>query len=147
MDPVANKAIARRYFSEMVDKRSDKLLEELWTEDCVVHRPEVSATIKGREAFRQAFNRVVGPYSEFRTTIHELVAENELVVCHLSHRVVHSGGDWTSRLGSHAVAAGKVVTWPSLTMFRIQDGKIAEEWVCRDELGMLMQLGVVRPSK
>ena len=147
MDPAANKAIARRYFSEMVDKKSDKSLEELWTEDCVVHRPEVSATIKGREAFRQAFNRVVGPYSEFKTTIHGIVAENDLVVCHLSHRVVHRGGDWTSRLGSHAVAAGKVVTWPSLTMFRIQDGKIAEEWVCRDELGMLMQLGVVRPSK
>jgi hypothetical protein len=50
MDPAANKAIARRYFFEMVDKRSDKLLEELWTEDCVVHRPELSATIKGREA-------------------------------------------------------------------------------------------------
>ena len=47
------------YFSEMVDKRSDKLLEELWTKDCVVHRPEVSAAIKGREAFRQAFNRDV----------------------------------------------------------------------------------------
>jgi len=78
MDPAANKTIARRYFSEMVDKRSDKLLEELWTEDCVVHRPEVSATIKGREAFRQAFNRVVGPYSEFKTTIHDIVAETTL---------------------------------------------------------------------
>jgi predicted ester cyclase len=48
-----------------------------------------------------------------------------------------------SLLGSHAVAEGKVVTWSSLTIFRIRDGKIAEEWVCRDELGMLMQLGVV----
>ena len=75
------------------------------------------------------------------------VAENDLVVCHLSHRVVHRGGNWTSRLGSHAVAEGKVVTWPSLTMFRIRDGKVAEEWVCRDELGMLIQLGVVAPSK
>jgi ketosteroid isomerase-like protein len=147
MHPAANKTIARRYFSEMVDKRSDKLLEELWTEDCVVHRPEVSATIKGREAFRQAFNRVVGPYSDFQTTIHEIVAENDLVVCYLSHRVVQRGGEWASRLGSHAVAAGKVVTWQSITMFRIRDGKIAEERVCRDELGMLMQLGVVTPLK
>jgi predicted ester cyclase len=147
MDAEASKAIARRYFSEMVDKRSDKLLEELWTEDCVVHRPEVAASIKGREAFRQAFNRVVGPYSEFVTTIHDLVAENDLVVCHLSHRVVHRGGDWTSRIGRHTVPAGQVVSWASLTMFRIRDGKIAEEWVCRDELGMLMQLGVVAPSK
>jgi len=32
-------------------------------------------------------------------------------------------------------------------MFRIRDGKIAEEWVCRDELGMLIQLGVVALSK
>src|SRR5262249_3733542 len=143
MDTAANKAIALRYFSEMEDKRSDRLIEELWTEDCVVHRPEVSATIKGREAFRQAFNRVVGPYSEFKTTIHDLVAESDLVVCHLSHQVVHRGGNWTSRLGSHA----EVVTWPSLTMFRIRDGKVAEEWVCRDELGMLIQLGVVAPSK
>jgi len=147
MDIAANKAIARRYFSEMVGKRSDKLIEELWTEDCVVHRPEVSATIRGREAFRQAFNRVVGPYSEVKTTIHDLVAENDLVVCHLSHRVVHRGGNWTSRLGGHAVAEGKVVTWSSLTMFRIRDGKIAEEWVCRDELGMLIQLGVVASAK
>ena len=147
MDNEANKVIARRYFSEMVDKRSDELIEELWTEDCVVHRPEVSGTIKGREAFRQAFNRVVGPYSEFKTAIHDLVAENDFVVCHLSHRVVHRGGNWMSRLGSHAVAEGKVVTWSSLTIFRIRDGKIAEEWVCRDELGMLMQLGVVAATK
>ena len=147
MDTAANKAIARCYFSEMVDKKSDKLLEELWAEDCVVHRPDVSAAIKGREAFRQAFNRVVEPYSEIKTTIHDLVAENDLVVCHLSHRVVHRGGNWTSRLGGHAVPEGKVVTWSPIAMFRIHDGKIVEQWVCRDELGMLIQLDAVVPSK
>ena len=147
MDTAANKAIARRYFSEMVDKKSDKLLEELWAEDCVVHRPDVSAAIKGREAFRQAFNRVVEPYSEIKTTIHDLVAENDLVVCHLSHRVVHRGGNWTSRLGSHAVPEGKVVTWSPIAMFRIRDGKIVEQWVCRDELGMFIQIDAVVPSK
>jgi hypothetical protein len=40
-------------------------------------------------------NRVVGPCSEFRTTLDGIVAENDLVVCRLSHTVVHRGGDWT----------------------------------------------------
>jgi limonene-1,2-epoxide hydrolase len=142
-----NKAVVRRYFSDMADKRSDKLIEELFTEDCVVHRPEGSSALRGREVFREAWNRVVAPYSEHETTIHEVVAENDLVVCRLSHRVVHRGGGWTNRIGTHAVPAGKVVTWEAMAMFRIRDGKIAEEWICRDELGMLMQLGSVASSK
>jgi ketosteroid isomerase-like protein len=51
-------------------------------------------------------------------------------------------GEWTSRLGRHDVA-GKPVSWPAIAIFRFRDGKIAEEWVSRDELGMLIQLGVV----
>jgi hypothetical protein len=50
--------------------------------------------IPTKSAFRQAFNRVVGQYSEFKTTFHNLVADNDLVMCHLSHRVVHRGKDW-----------------------------------------------------
>ena len=32
------------------------------------------------------------------------------------------------------------------TNSRFRDGKIAEEWVNRDELGMLIELGVVKSS-
>jgi predicted SnoaL-like aldol condensation-catalyzing enzyme len=135
MTSTANKAIMQRYFTEMIDKRSDNLIDELWSEDCIVHRPEID--VEGREAFRRAFNRVVEPYSELRTTIHNMIAESDLVVCRLSHRVLHRDGHWTSRLGRHVVAAGQVITWPAFAMFRIRGGKIAEEWVCRDELGML----------
>jgi predicted SnoaL-like aldol condensation-catalyzing enzyme len=116
----------------------------LWAEDCIAHRPEVAAAIRGREAFRRAFNRFVAPYRDVATTMHELVAENDLVVSHLSHRAVHRGGEWTTRLGSYAVAEGKVVTWSAITTFRIRDGKIAEQWVCRDDLGLLLQLGILR---
>jgi predicted SnoaL-like aldol condensation-catalyzing enzyme len=144
MDIAANKALARRYFSEMVDKTSDKLLEELWAEDCVAHRPEAAEPIGGREAFRHAFNRFVAPYREIATTIDQLVAENDLVVSHLAHRAVCRGGEWTSRLARYAVAEGKVVTWSAVTTFRIRAGKIAEQWVCRDDLGLLIQLGVLQ---
>ena len=66
------------------------------------------------------------------------------MACRLSHRAVNRG-EWTSRLGTHAVA-GKTVTWPAIAVFRLREGKIAEEWVSRDELGMLIELGVLAPS-
>ena len=39
-----------------------------------------------------------------------------------------------SRIGDYDVK-GKQVTWDAIAIFRIQNGKIAEERVNRDELG------------
>ena len=83
-------------------------------------------------------------YSEFNTIMHDLIAEDDRVACRLSHRAVNRG-EWTSRLGCHDVA-GKTVSWPAIAIFRFRDGKIAEEWVSRDELGMLIELGVFESS-
>ena len=45
--------------------------------DCVIHRPEVSEPIQGLEAFRQALERILQVYSEFKTTIHDVIAEED----------------------------------------------------------------------
>jgi predicted ester cyclase len=137
----ANKAIVKRYFEEVLDERKLDILDELVAADCVIHRPEAEEPIRGLEAFRQALERILQVYSEFTTTIHDLIAEDDRVVFRLSHQAVNRG-EWTSRIGTHAVA-GKAVSWPAIVIFRIRDGKIAEEWVSRDELGMLIQLGVL----
>jgi predicted ester cyclase len=42
--------------------------------------------------------------------------------------------------------AGKPVSWPAIAIFRFREGKIAEEWASRDELGMLIEPGVLAPS-
>src|SRR5262245_12516582 len=129
-----NKAIVRRYFEEVLDKRKLDILDEIVSTDCTIHRPEVSEPIRGREAFKHALERILNVYSEFGTTVHDLIAEEDRVACRLSHRAVNRG-EWTSRIGRHAVA-GKTVTWPAIAIFRFRDGRIAEEWVSRDELGI-----------
>ncbi len=40
-------------------------------------------------------------------------------------------------------ATGKSVSIPSLTIFRMDNGKIAEGWLVSDNLGMMQQLGVI----
>ena len=142
MSTDSNKATVRRFFAEAVDGRNLDILDELVATDCIIHRPEAREPIEGLSSFKQAVARIIQTYSEFSTTIHDLVAEDDRVACRLSHRAVNRG-EWTSRLGRHDVA-GKAVTWSANVLFRFRDGKIAEEWVSRDELGMLIDLGVVQ---
>jgi steroid delta-isomerase-like uncharacterized protein len=145
MSVTSHKAIVRRYFEEALDKSRLDVLDEIVARDCIIQRPEASEPIRGLEAFKQVLERILDGYSEFTTTIHDLIAEEDRVACRLSHRAVNRG-EWTSRLGTHAVA-GKTVSWPAIAIFRFHDGKIAEEWVSRDELGMLIELGVLESAK
>ena len=145
MSTETNKVIVRRYFEEELDQRNLDILDEIVATDCIIHRPEASEPIRGLEAFKHALERILQTYSRFSTTIHDLIAEEDRVACRLNHRAVNRG-EWTSRLGRHAVA-GKTVSWPAIAIFQIRDGKIAEEWVNRDELGMLIELDVVKPSQ
>ena len=145
MSTETNKAIVRRYIEEALDKRNLNVLDEIVTTDCIIHRPEAAEPIRGLEAFKHALERILQTYSELSTTIHDLIAEEDRVACRLNHRAVNRG-KWTSRLGRHAVS-GKKVCWPAIAIFRIRDGKIAEEWVNRDELGMLIELGVLASSR
>jgi ketosteroid isomerase-like protein len=140
-----NKATVRRYFAEVVDGRSVAALDELFASDCIVHRPEIATPLVGLAQFRQALGRLLDTYSEIKTTMHDIFAAEDKVACRLTHRAVNRG-EWRSRLGRHAVA-GKPVDWSAMAIFRFRDGKIAEEWVCRDELGMLLKLGVLTAAE
>jgi predicted ester cyclase len=136
-----HKATVRRYFEEALDQRKLDILDEIVKRDCLIHRPETNEPIRGLDFFKQCLDRILQVYSEFNTTIHDLIEEDDRVACRLSHRAVNRG-EWNSRLGRHDVS-GKPVSWPAIAVFRFRDGRIAEEWVSRDELGMLIQLGIV----
>lgn len=45
-----------------------------------------------------------------------------------------------------AKAWGRRGSWTAIDILRFRDEKIAEQWVCRDELGMLMQLDALPPD-
>ena len=136
-----NKEIVAGYFAEVVDKLNIDLLDQYYTDECIIHRPEVSKSIIGIENFKVGLSRVIDSYSSIKTTIYEMFGSDDRIACRLSHLAVHRD-NWKSRIGYHEVA-GKTVGWSAITNFRIEGNKIAEEWVCRDELGMLIELGVI----
>ena len=49
-----NKEIVSGYFAEVVAKLNIDLLSQYYTDDCIIHRPEVSKPIIGIENLRSA---------------------------------------------------------------------------------------------
>jgi predicted ester cyclase len=135
-----NKALVRAYFAAL-DRRDHAAATELFSPDCVVHRSDVAQPIVGRDAMA-SFGRGTRPvYSAFRTSVEDLIAEGDRVVARIRHEVTFQS-DWQSPIG-HVAAAGRDASWVATAIFRIQDGLIAEEWVVRDDIGLLKQLGAL----
>ena len=59
-----------------------------------------------------------------------------------NHRTRVRPHAFRSRAGEVKIAQEQDLSWSAITQFRLQDGRIAEEWVMRDELGMLAQMGI-----
>jgi predicted ester cyclase len=137
MSEEANKAIVRRYFDEVLDGGNPSVIPELFASEGTAHFP-------GRDTPGGQI-RPETPGRRFSTTLHHLIAEGDCVVAHLTHHVTYEpNARFLTRLGTMEVG-GRSVSWDAMALFHFRDGKIDEEWVNRDELDVLMQLGVVSP--
>jgi predicted ester cyclase len=130
------------YFHDLLDGRKIELLESLFLSECVIHRPE--GTVKGMAGIRGIVERNIAAYSQFATEVHDVFESGDRVVVRITHRAT-GAGVFRSRIGDQDVK-GKQLTWGAIAIFRMQDGKIAEEWVNRDELGILLSAGVLKTN-
>jgi predicted SnoaL-like aldol condensation-catalyzing enzyme len=134
-----NKAVIERYFREVLDGRAIERLPELMTADVILHRPGFD--VVGVDSAMQRLRTVLKDYSAFSSGVAGLIAEGDMVSVRIHHRTRVRPHVFRSRAGDVNVAAEQDLEWTAIVQFRMKDGKIAEEWVMRDELGMLAQLG------
>ena len=141
MTIAANKLVVRRYFQDVLDGGQASLVAELFAPDCIVHRPELPEPLVGREQVTAYVSAHPRAYSRSVTSFEHVIAEGDLVAVRLRHDVTYRA-DWQCRAGKIA-SSGKSITWTANVFFRMRDEMIAEEWVERDEAGMLQQLGAL----
>jgi predicted ester cyclase len=135
-----NKAVVERYFREVLDQKRFDAMPDLIAQDAVLHRPGFD--VSGLPAAMQRLRAVLEDFTEFSTELSGLIAEGDMVAARVRHRTRVRPHAFRSRAGD--VATGdQPLEWTAIVQFRLKDGKIAEEWVMRDELGMLLQLGKV----
>ena len=140
--PSTPQKVVLSYFHDVLDGRKIGLLEDLFRPDCIIYRPE--GIVKGMAGIRGVVERNIAAYSKFETEVHDIFESGDRVVVRITHRAM-GAGVFRSRIGIHTVR-DKPLTWGAIAIFRVQNGKVAEEWVNRDELGMLLSLGVLKPG-
>ena len=141
-DRSAHQRVVLSYFHDVLDGRRIELLDQLFLPDCVINRPE--GTLQGLAGIRGVVERNIAAYSTFSTTVHDIIESGDRVVVRLTHRS-SGAGMFRSRLGDYDVK-NRTLTWGAIVIFRMQNGRIAEQWVMRDELGILLSGALLTPA-
>ncbi len=133
-----NKAIERRFTEELFNKGNLAAVDELVATNFVAHIG-IPGVTPDREGLKQfvTINRTAFP--DFHSTIEDIIAEGDKTVQRFTARGTHKG----EFMG--IPPTGKQVTITGIAIDRIAGGKIVENWVNMDMLGMMVQLGVVPP--
>jgi steroid delta-isomerase-like uncharacterized protein len=130
-----HKALSRR-FTELFNADDPADADDVFAPDVVFHGI-TAEDVHGREAFKAFLAAYRAAFPDNESTVEDQVAEGDRVVTRWRARGTHAGP-----LGA-LPATGRPVDVAGVTIERIADGRIAEVWVVRDELGLLRQLGAV----
>ena len=136
MSADANKEIVRRLGVEPWEGNIG-VIDELVTPDYVGHDPSQPEDMRGPEGVKQFVTTYLTAFPDGRITIDEQLAEGDHVASHWTGRGTQQG----DLMG--IPPTGKQVTVTGITISRVKDGKVVEEWTNWDTLGLLQQLGVV----
>ena len=135
MSAEENKALALRSW-EIVNQRNPDLIEEVYPPDFVWHEPDQD--LRGYEEARQFVSTFFQALPDINITVEDVIAEGDKVVTRYTIRGTHQGG--TEEFGP---PTGRQMELEGITIHRIEDGKIVEEWERYDNLSVMQQLGLV----
>jgi steroid delta-isomerase-like uncharacterized protein len=130
-----NKDLARRSW-ELVSQRNPDLLEEVYAADIVWHEPDQD--VQGLEEAKQFYSTYLSAFPDFNATVEDVIAEGDKAVTRWAIRGIHQG-----EIEEFGPPTGKQVEIKDITIHRIEDGKIVEEWERYDNLSVMRQLGLV----
>ncbi len=133
-----NKAVARRAFEEILSGGRFELAAQLYAKDFINHGIHRDASLEEDQAALKGWHQA---FSDIAIVPEKLIAEGDLVAIYWIARGTNTG------TGNGLPATGKKAELTGITIWRIVDGKIREEWSAFDQLSMMQQLGLLPANK
>ena len=129
-----NRQLVRQMNAEVWNKGDLDAIAGLFTPDFVLHFLPDGSDTRGIEGLREHVQELHEAFPDWSEDIQRMVAERDLVVIHY----VSSGTNQGQWLGEPPT--GNRVQVNEMSIFRIEDGRIAEQWLLPDLSSMQQQL-------
>jgi predicted ester cyclase len=124
-----------------------ELADELVDPACVDHggdtgpagRTGPPADLRGPEGIRGVVRWLRSAFPDLEYSVEDAFGAGDRVALRCTARGTHRG-EFMGR-----AATGRRFAVQQIHLFRLEDGRIAEHWACRDDIGMIHQLGLAGP--
>jgi steroid delta-isomerase-like uncharacterized protein len=133
-----NKQIVRAFSDAAFNPhRADKAADYM-TPDIKWHGGTLG-TVQGRDNFAGLIGAIVAALPDLRNVEQDIIAERDIVSVRATVEGTHKG----DLLG--IPASGRHVQWDAVDVYRVADGRIAEEWAADDLLAFVYGVGAYTP--
>jgi steroid delta-isomerase-like uncharacterized protein len=135
---LANKAVARRVFDDLYNRRDFAAARDIYAPDFVNHGVKRDVSLAEDQA---ALRGWCDAFPDLHIDVNKEIAEGDLVT------VLWTGEGTNTGAGNGLPATGRHAQLRGITIWRVVNGKLSEEWSAFDELGPFKELGLVTMAK
>jgi steroid delta-isomerase-like uncharacterized protein len=130
----SNKQLVRNMNTEVWNKGNLERMNDFISPDVVRHFLPDGSEVRGIDSLQKQEMALRKAFPDWEEDIRHIVAEGDFVVIHF----VSSGTNKGSWLGKPST--GNKIRINEMSIFRIKDGKVAEQWLLPDIFSMQQQL-------
>jgi predicted SnoaL-like aldol condensation-catalyzing enzyme len=138
--PEENKALVEGYWNDVYNGKDPQAVTKYLADDYQRNNPSrPQPSEPGLDDDIVFVTENLKDYPDLETTIDKIMAEGDMV----SILVTWSGTQSDSVTPWNAPAANKPVSYQYMVMYRVECGKLAEQWIVADYLSMMRQTGIL----
>jgi Predicted ester cyclase len=135
------KQLINRFVEELWNERRLDVAEAIFAKDCVTHQLRsgvpADAVPRGPQTIKEHVTSWITSFPDLHFSVEQMLSEGDRVVMQLLMEGTHQ------RAWLGIPASGKKMQIRMFTVHRVVQGKIVEDWVLVESLGVFQQLGVV----
>lgn len=129
--------LGRQFFEDMLNTGDFSVADRIFDPNIVMYHPSSPEPVRGAAAVKGFLGAFRAGFPDLKMTVDDVFASGDRVAVRW-----HSQGTHTEVLFG-IPPTGKTMSVKGISILRVENGRIVEDWVAEDSLGLMKQLGLI----